>query len=434
MNRILERQLKRFIGTGALESMSVECQALLAAVSDTYTHADDDRSMLLRSIDIASREFAELNKKLKSENEIIEQKVRDRTQELEYERTKLDEIAKHMATGAILLNTAGTVTFANEAAKKMLGVPDEQVIVRSLDERFPALAIGEHVKKSLAGDSSEILEVEMGDVIFSISFVPLKSESRVSGTLIWLNDITSQKLLERAKDQFLAIASHEMRTPLAIIRGSAELLLGEERVRTDAELKEGLESIEKSAVRLLGIVNDFLDVQNIDQGNISLKIQPVDVLKILDETSRDFSLLAHEKKLFLKLIAPPYAVPLISIDASRLQQIVINLISNAIHNTHTGGITVSLVKDEKSIRILIEDSGIGISAKDQSRLFKKFETSNEFLHSNEYGSGLGLYISNILTHLMGGELKLEKSEVGIGSTFSVSFPIVPKAPPAPLGR
>jgi len=215
-----------------------------------------------------------------------------------------------------------------------------------------------------------------------------------------------------------------MRTPLAIIRGSAELLLGDTRVHADAELKEMAESIEKSAIRLLGIVNDFLDVQNIDQGNISLKTKPVAVITILEETCGDLSRMAHEKDLFLKIIPPVSAIAMIRVDPYRLQQILINIISNAIHNTHQGGITVSVLEEEGSVRILIADSGIGISPQDQTRLFKKFETSNMFLHSREYGSGLGLYISNMLTQLMGGELKLEKSEIGVGSTFSIRFPIV----------
>ena len=416
--------MKRFIGDATLDSMPLPWQELLVAVSDTYTHADDDRNLLMRSIDIASREFAELNKKLKLENEIIEQKVRDRTQELEYERTKLSEIAQHMTTGAILLDATGTVTFANATAQKMLGVSEDQFIIRTLDERFPALAVGELIKRSLEGHSSEIPEVEIGEMILAVSFSSLTSESRVLGALIWLNDITSQKMLERAKDQFLAIASHEMRTPLAIIRGSAELLLGDTRVHADAELKEMAESIEKSAIRLLGIVNDFLDVQNIDQGNISLKTKPVAVITILEETCGDLSRMAHEKDLFLKIIPPVSAIAMIRVDPYRLQQILINIISNAIHNTHQGGITVSVLEEEGSVRILIADSGIGISPQDQTRLFKKFETSNMFLHSREYGSGLGLYISNMLTQLMGGELKLEKSEIGVGSTFSIRFPIV----------
>ncbi len=430
MNRILERQLKRFIGEATLDSMPLPWQELLTAISDTYTHSDDDRSLILRSIDIASKEFVELNKKLKSENEIIEQKVQDRTQELDYERTKLNEIAEHMATGAILLDSKGVVTFANTAAKKMLKTSDEPTIVRTLDERFPAFAIMERVKQSLDGHSSLIPEVEMDELILSVSFGSLTNESRVFGALIWLNDITAQKMLERAKDQFLAIASHEMRTPLAIIRGSAELLLGNEHVHADPEFKERVEVVEKNAVRLLDIVNDFLDVQNIDQGNIPLKIQPVDVSKILEETCNDLAHLAQEKNLFLKLTPPASPISTIHVDPYRLQQIFINLISNAVHNTQKGGITASVVDEGGFVRVLIEDTGIGISTKDQTRLFKKFETSNTFLHSREYGSGLGLYISNLLAQRMGGELKLEKSEMGVGSTFGVSFPLTPVAPAA----
>ncbi|HEY4527352.1 MAG TPA: HAMP domain-containing sensor histidine kinase, partial [Candidatus Paceibacterota bacterium] len=227
-------------------------------------------------------------------------------------------------------------------------------------------------------------------------------------------------------DQFLAIASHEMRTPLAVIRGNAELLLEESCIAKSAELRDETESIIKSAVRLLNIVNDFLDVQNFDQGRIALKIERVDTKALLAETINDLSKLATDKGLSLKLVASGEEIPSVYLDPYRLQQIFINLIGNAIHYTSTGGVVVHVERDETTVRILFEDTGIGISPEDQPRLFKKFETSNTFLRSREYGSGLGLYISNILTQSMGGTLKLDRSEVGRGSTFSLTLPLIPK--------
>ena len=426
MHRILERQIKKYAADQSVRDAPRQWQALLHAVSDTYEHADEDRSLLLRSLELSSKEFAVINEKLRSEHDIIEQEVRDRTQELEYERTKLSEIAQHMATGAILLNVQGRPTFVNSAALELLNVKPEDNVIHVLSQCFPSILVDQKIQESLLGNSATVPEVELNNRVFAVSFVSLRSESNIFGTLIWIDDITSQKLLERAKDQFLAIASHEMRTPLAVIRGNAELLLEESSIAKSAELRDETESIIKSAVRLLNIVNDFLDVQNFDQGRIALKIERVDTKALLAETINDLSKLATDKGLSLKLVASGEEIPSVYLDPYRLQQIFINLIGNAIHYTSTGGVVVHVERDETTVRILFEDTGIGISPEDQPRLFKKFETSNTFLRSREYGSGLGLYISNILTQSMGGTLKLDRSEVGRGSTFSLTLPLIPK--------
>ena len=426
MHRILERQIKKYAAGQSAHDAPPEWQTLLHAVSDTYEHADEDRALLLRSLELSSKEFAVINERLRSEHDIIEQEVRDRTQELEYERTKLSEIAQHMATGAILLNVQGKPTFVNSAALELLSARPEDNVIHVLSQRFPSMLVDKKIQESLLGNSTTVPEAELNNRVCAVSFVSLRNESNIFGTLIWIDDITSQKLLERAKDQFLAIASHEMRTPLAVIRGNAELLLEEPGIANSAELHDETESIIKSAVRLLNIVNDFLDVQSFDQGRIALKIERVDAKALLTETINDLSKLASDKGLSLKLVASSDDIPSVYLDPYRLQQIFINLISNAIHYTQAGGVVVYVERDETTVRILFEDTGIGISPEDQPRLFKKFETSNTFLRSRECGSGLGLYISNILAQSMGGTLKLDRSEVGRGSTFSLTLPLIPK--------
>ncbi len=427
MHRVLERQIKHYIGNVKSEEISAQWTALLQVISDTYAHSDDDRTLLLRSLELSSKEFVEINKKLKSENEIIEKKVKDRTQELEYERTKLNEVARHMNTGAILLDGIGKVSFVNEAAMRLLSVTEAGKAVEVFTTQFNAVSVKEYIKKSLMGESTHVPEVEVFGKIFSVSFISLKSEAGIFGTLIWLYDITASKLLERAKNQFIAVASHEMRTPLAIIRGNAELLLDEEVIRKDSSLTHKIGVIMRNAIRLLGIVNDFLDVQILEWKKVPLTMELVDIVKLLKETVADFSELAAAKNISLTLTpSSALAIPALTLDKRRLQQIYINVIGNAIHYTQKGEVTISLEKRADSVKILFQDTGIGIDREDQARLFKKFEIGKVFLRSKEYGSGLGLYISGLLARLMGGDLKLEKSEVDVGSVFSLTFPLVPE--------
>lgn len=420
-HRVLERQIRRTLGDVLDSELDPKLSQLIEIISETYTHFDEDRKLLLRSLDISSKEFVELNKKLQLENEIIEKTVANRTQELSFEQAKLIQIAEHMTTGALLLDVDGRVTFTNKEALELLGFPSENKEIIRLQEEFPDTKINEMIASALSGKTIELLEVENAKGIFSISFVSLLQESETFGCLIWIRNITQPKQLERAKNQFLAIASHEMRTPLAIIRGNAELLLESPSLKNQNDDKEQVSSILNSAVRLLGIVNDFLDVQHIESGNISLKKEKIDLVLLLTTTIHDFKKQAAEKNITVELSSDLPEVSL-STDKYRMQQICINVISNAIHYTNEGGVYVKIQQDGDAFRVIFKDTGIGISPEDQVGLFQKFHTSKTFLRSKEYGSGLGLYISNMLAKYMGFSLNLTTSAVGVGTVFTLTIP------------
>ncbi|MEI7720258.1 MAG: HAMP domain-containing sensor histidine kinase [bacterium] len=426
MHHVLERQIKRALGITSLEEVTPQWLALLNSVSETYAHADDDRALLSRSLSLSSKEFAELNRRLQQENEIIEQKVKDRTYELELERGKLDSIAQHMSTGAILLNAAGEVTFVNRAAMEFLELSEPHKAIDALASLFSAVPVRDNITQTLTGTSVTVRSAEAARKVFSITFDSLATEENIFGSLIWLNDITAQELLDRGKNQFISIASHEMRTPLAIIRGNAELILDDPSIEANPSIAEETHSILKSSVRLLGIVNDFLDLQNIESRKIALKPEPVELVQLLSEIVKDFSKLAEDKHITITFdSASAPTLPLVYLDRMRLQQICTNIISNAIHYTLKGGITVSMRKNDSTVTITCQDTGIGIEPEDQEHIFKKFATGKMFLHTKEYGSGLGLYISALLAHAFGGEVRLDKSVVGQGSTFSITLPIIP---------
>ena len=195
------------------------------------------------------------------------------------------------------------------------------------------------------------------------------------------------------------------------------------------DTKKEIESILRNATRLLGVVNDFMDVQNLETKRVFLTLEPIDIVNVLEETVADLSELAAEKNIFLTLRKPSVVIPPLNLDKSRLQQIYVNLIGNAIHYTEQGGVTIFADNQDNAVKIVFQDTGIGMDPEDQKRLFKKFATGKVFLHSKEYGSGLGLYISKLLTNMMGGALKLERSGVGAGSVFSLTFPLTLQSVP-----
>ena len=250
-----------------------------------------------------------------------------------------------------------------------------------------------------------------------------------AGSAILPENTVKAKSLKQSKNAFLAIAAHEMRTPLVIIRGNTELLLDEPAIATNPELRTKIENILRSTIRLSNIVNDFLDVKNLEGKRLPLSIEPIDVVPFLTESVRDLSGFAEKKGLTLTLNIPPdLGAPVLDLDRYRLQQIVANIVSNAIHYTEKGGVTVTPRRDEKGVRIFFEDTGVGISSEERARLFKKLKIDQVFMRGEGNGSGMGLYISRFLAHLMGGDLVLEKSEVGKGSVFCLTLPLgnIPK--------
>jgi signal transduction histidine kinase len=246
--------------------------------------------------------------------------------------------------------------------------------------------------------------------------------------LVLVEDVTEQRLLDRAKSDFVSIASHEMRTPLTIIRGNASMLR-EDLVAgagSNPDAVSMVSSIEGSSIRLMKIVNDFLDVIRLEggQAKLSLQKEPFDFNSIVQGVVADLQAAATKKNISLTFHAPESPLPLAMGDKERAEQVAINLVMNAIQYTDHGGIDVSVKKDGGSIMLTVKDTGIGIAEAFQKNLFQKFGTAGRsFAHSKEYGSGLGLYICKLLADVMAGHLQLEKSVPGAGSTFSFSLPL-----------
>lgn len=227
----------------------------------------------------------------------------------------------------------------------------------------------------------------------------------------------------RAKDDFLATMSHELRTPLAGILGYSEMLLGGMKGTLNDPQENWVKKIYSSGEYLLGLINDILDMAKVASGKFELDPQVVDV----DETCRvALGLVAQEaekKSITVKYI--PSTMPLtVVVDQKRLKQILVNLLSNAVKFTHqAGAVTLEVQADpEKAlVRISITDTGIGIKAEDQLKLFKPFVQMDSSLARQYEGTGLGLSLVKTLVELHGGQVYMH-SEFGKGSCFSFVLP------------
>jgi signal transduction histidine kinase len=229
------------------------------------------------------------------------------------------------------------------------------------------------------------------------------------------------KEIDKMKDMFISIASHELRSPLTAIKGYLEFLKEKEEVAKDKESCHYLENIDLSVERLQNLVNDILEVSRLEGNRLPIEISKINPDPIIKESIEELRSQAIQKglSLNLKLLENPV---LISTDPNRLKQVLINLIGNSIKYTEKGLIDVSTDIKKGEFLITVADTGIGISSEDQVNLFQKFYRVQTDRTKNIIGTGLGLWITLEIVRRMKGKITIESIE-GVGSHFTVHLPI-----------
>lgn len=246
----------------------------------------------------------------------------------------------------------------------------------------------------------------------------------------WVEDANAQLVranqeleeASRLKSQFLANMSHELRTPLNSIIGFTNLILTDETEPPTQDQKEGLEIVLRNAKNLLALINDILDLSKIEAGKLTISPEEFDIELIIKDAVSTVEPLIGDKPVMLTYEIPDYMPKLYS-DSARIKQIILNLLSNAAKFTDQGYIKVTVRKLESDfLSIAVEDTGTGIPAEYQDVIFEEFRQVDGSNTRKHGGTGLGLAISRRLARMLGGDLTL-KSEVGKGSTFTVTIPL-----------
>ena len=230
----------------------------------------------------------------------------------------------------------------------------------------------------------------------------------------------------REKNQLLGMAAHDLRNPLGIIVGVVDLLREELADSLSEENRELFSRVASSAEYMLGLIDDMLDYSKIDAGRLELQLHPVDVTELIRQNLAFNSILASKKGIKLRFDSegPP---PLLNLDSRRIQQVLNNLISNALKFSHGGStVTVTLACGAPEVTIAVADQGQGIAADELGKLFKPYSRTSTMSTANEKSTGLGLAIVRRIVEAHGGRIRVE-SELGRGSTFYVSLPAAPLA-------
>lgn len=233
------------------------------------------------------------------------------------------------------------------------------------------------------------------------------------------------KEVDKMKDEFISIASHELRTPVTGIRGYASMITDGSMGNVSDKIKNAVKMIEGAAERLGILVEDLLNVSRIEQGRMTLNLRPADLNPVILELVEELKIQAKEKNLKLEYVPGMEQFPLTNMDIDRFKQILINLISNAIKYTKQGGVEISVKEkyDGKVLEIKVKDTGIGMSSKDRKNLFQKFYRIQNEKTYGITGTGLGLWITKRLVELMNGTIDVDSIE-NIGTQIKLQFPTI----------
>lgn len=478
-NKLLERQIKRYLGENT--AVTEALQNLFTAISDSYSHYEEDRKLIERSIELSSREMLALNKMLKTEyqrqqqillnlqgllkdllpaggegNKDEEEKdllhlatlIREQVQQRMEAEEKLAE-SEHRFSSLIqnitdlitLITPTGEIIFQSPAIKQMLGYEINEVIGKTVfdfvhpddqEEILRRLKSFSGVPLILPTLEYRMLHKDGSSSYFESIGSSLLDDPAIGAIVVVSRDITPRKKYQaeliaakevaeaatRAKSEFLAIMSHEIRTPLNGVSGMTGLLLETDLTR---EQRDYVETIRMSSDTLLVIINDILDFSKIESGKLEMEEAPFEVRRCMEEAIDIFAGKAAEKGLHLLNYLEGDVPRQIIGDITRLRQILVNLISNAVKFTDDGEIIVKVSAEELhdkmyKLTFSVQDSGIGISKEKVDLLFHPFSQVDSSTTRKYGGSGLGLAICKKLVELYHGELWV-RSQPGIGSTF-----------------
>lgn len=367
-------------------------------------------------------------------NRELDQRVNDRTQDLaealareHSEASQNQAILEGIADGVIVFDQEARAIIANPAIGRLLDRPLRDIIGSKIEALMPADV--SNTDRELmtyllhdTGSRRPSIKIGWGQRTLSVSFAPVEGATgEATGTVAVFRDFTKEAEIDRMKSDFVSIASHELRTPLTSIKGYLELVMMGAAGQANDQQMTFLRVARDNADRLYELVDGLLDVSRIESGRIELDVKLVSVGEIIELVAGTLQKQFEDRSLALKLEIEPH-LPQVLGDPGRISQVMFNLMSNAYKYTPKGQVTVRACRQDNAVQVDVIDTGLGISAKDQEKLFSRFFRAGDAAVRQQPGTGLGLNITKSLIEMHGGQIWVE-SESGVGTTFHFTLPL-----------
>jgi two-component system phosphate regulon sensor histidine kinase PhoR len=384
-------------------------------------------------------------------HDVTERRLRESEHQATAQAKQLEEVFEAITDGVFVYDNRGNIVQMNTMARTLFAfdaVPD--YVSRPLEERLAQLVVRDTRGRVLPREQWPPLRLLKGEVLtganamdvlvrtfdgrevqVSIGGAPLYDQvGRIIGAVMTTRDMTERLRLEqeaeRLKDEFIAIAAHELRNPLALLKGYAQMLLFQNKRGRGPALadwqNEALQNIDKATAGLVELTEDLLDVTRLQAGRLVLHLKPSDLVALAQRMVKRLQMTTEQHSLSVVTSLEHLVVP---IDPGRIEQVLGNIINNAIKYSPEGGPIEVTIREEieaNEALLSIRDQGIGIPAHQQTRIFGRFERADNARTYQIGGTGLGLYLCRAIVEQHGGRLWFESTE-GQGSTFFIALPI-----------
>ncbi|HEV8354378.1 MAG TPA: ATP-binding protein [bacterium] len=364
-------------------------------------------------------ELARLGQTFNTMAEALQQTIA----EISEERTKIQAIIAGMSDALVATDRHGRIVLLNRSAEDLLGVRRDEVQGRAVQEvvgEGRLIAMLEDATKHGRVGADELPPGSLGDRVVEAHCAPIQGEyGEPAGAVAVLRDVTELRQSERLRRELTANVSHELRTPLTSIKGFAETLLGGAMADEDT-CRRFLAIIDGEADRLVKLVDDLMDLSRLESRRIALELTQVDVGGLVAHTVDKLRPIAEGAALELHETAPRGII--VSADSDRLEQVITNLIDNALKYTPSGGrISVAVTSRNGEVEVAVADTGRGIPADDLPHVFERFYRADRSRTRGSGGTGLGLAIAKHIVEAHGGHISV-RSRLDEGTTFVVILP------------
>lgn len=394
----------------------------IAQATEGFSRGDFSRRVKIFSQDELGQLSIVFNQMAQGVEETIAAIIEDKNQ--------LEALLSSMTEGVVAVDSQERVFKINDAASKMLHLTREKALNKYLWEVLRNPKLTSLVREVLKEGKSKKMELTDLPVLgrgvseplaFRLQVSPIKASDQITGAAVVLHDITDLKKLEKMRVEFVANVSHELKTPLSSIKGFVETL--KDGALSDTQnAGRFLGIIEKHANRLDNLINDLLSLSKIESRETPLELKKMRLLPLMRKITTNLEDRIREKKHRLGLQVEPEGLEVLA-DEPLLDQAVTNLLDNAIKYTPTGGrLSISAKDNNGRIELAVTDTGIGIPEQDLPRIFERFYRVDKARSREMGGTGLGLAIVKHIVLAHGGEVRVE-SKPGVGSTFTLSFPV-----------